>query len=133
MAISVQWNNEEMTAIRYQFTDPWSWLELRRRLRVGFALSRSVQHTVDIIFDLTDARTAPENPVEHALTLRPFIPSNIGTMVFISQDATVSRTLVKIYQEYRAQGLSVLMVNTLEQAEHLLLHERFMAMTGARL
>lgn len=132
MGVTAQWDDPTQQTIRFNFEEAWSWLSLRRKLRVGFALMRGVGHRVDMIFDLTLAHSFPTNPVLNTQLLLPYLPANVGTMVFVSEDEQTANILETIYHHYRDHGVRVLMVANMEQARHLLQHERRMTTTGER-
>lgn len=132
MGVSAQWDDPTQKTIRFQFDGAWSWLALRRKLRVGFALMRGVGHRVDMIFDLTQAHSFPNNPVVNTQLILPYLPANVGSMVFVSADEHTANILEAVYAYYKDNGVRILMVENMELAHELLKHERRRSTTGDR-
>lgn len=132
MVVSAQWDGSTQQIICFRFEEAWSWLALRRKLRVGFALMRGVGHRVDMIFDLTLAHSFPNNPVVNTQLILPYLPANVGTMVFVSADEYTANILEAVYDHYKDNGVRILMVEDMEQAKALLKHERRRTTTGDR-
>jgi hypothetical protein len=47
MPITVNWDNDAKTVIRYDFEGHWNWDEFRAAANEAFVFTRSVQHRVD--------------------------------------------------------------------------------------
>lgn len=131
MAIEVVWDNTQRATLRVDFAGKWSWLELRRGLRVGFAKMRAVGQRVDLIFNMGDT-TLPESPLMNLAMLQTYLPAHSGTLVFVCADPHQLATLETVYHVYREGGQQALGVQTLEQARMLLAHERHMLVSGER-
>ena len=59
MPISVVWDDDEHTIVRYIFEGSWQWLEFKPVVDEAVRMSHSVTHRVDIIADLRKSATLP--------------------------------------------------------------------------
>lgn len=131
MAIEVGWDNQKRTTLRVDFSGMWTWLELRKVLRLGFAKMRDVGQRVDLIFNFGDT-VLPPDPLLHLASLQAYLPAHSGILVFVCSDETQSANLHTVYYVYREDGQRALSVQTLDQARMLLEHERHMFVSGGR-
>jgi len=132
MSITVNWENPARTAIRFGFEGQWTWLTLRKKMRFAFALMQHVGHSVDMIFDLSSADGLQALSVRNVASLEAYLPAHSGTLVFVSPDEQAITKLEALHWFYRQNGRHVLQVQTIEQAQLLLEHERRMTAAGER-
>lgn len=132
MTMNVVWDDPHCKTLRVDCGAAWSWLALRKALRVGFAMMRNMGHRVDLIFDLTETTQIPAEPVLNFAFLQAYFPAHLGTIVFISDDEQFLASLETVYYVYREGGQKALSVHTLAQARALLAHERHMLISGQR-
>jgi hypothetical protein len=64
MGIKVAWDTEEQTAICLVFDKPWTWDDFEDANRQMLTLLNSVQHKVDIIFDISNAGFPPSGALQ---------------------------------------------------------------------
>jgi len=118
MNITANWDNEEKTILRYQFAKGWDWLELRDVFNEGYAMLDTVEHTVCVIMDFTNASVfAPSGAINQArhVSDNPRHP-NIGLTAVAG-----SRFISGIFQIIKrltgnASKWDITFVNTLEEA-----------------
>lgn len=132
MGIQVGWEQDQRTSLIFKFDRTWSWIELRKKMRLAFALSRTVDYSVGIIFDLSETLFFPDEPIQHVRGLIPHLPPNWNTIVIISAAQYAADIFNPIYDEYRDKGLLFLLVQTMEQAQVVLEHERRRQMSESR-
>lgn len=132
MGIEVNWDNPERTRLVFRFDRAWTWLELRRKLRLSFAMTRTIDHAVGIVFDLTETVFLPEEPIAHVNGLMPHLPPNWSMIVVVSGASYAADIFTPIYTAYKDKGLLFLLVQSREQADAVISHEHRMRMTGAR-
>jgi hypothetical protein len=125
MSISVDWDNDERTIIRWTFSDPWVWADFRVGYERSHALMESVEHTVHILADVREGTKVPVgNIMSNVRMLITRYPSNLGIHVGVSQNLlvrvmgqTVGRLLPK------GIGNGVYAVETMEEAYVLFARE----------
>jgi hypothetical protein len=81
MGVKLQWDNEEQTIIRYEFTDPWTWEEFREALDADDAMIAGVDHTVHLLFDMMNIHTAPSNMLVKLPQIVDSINPRLGLIV----------------------------------------------------
>lgn len=59
MPIHVTWDNEAQTALRFAFTNPWTWDEVSVANNEAFALAATRERQYVTIFDMTEASIIP--------------------------------------------------------------------------
>jgi hypothetical protein len=125
MGISVGWDNDDKTVIRWTLLDPWDAADFRAAFEQSQTLMKTVEHTVHI---LADGRAVTKVPVgsvmSNARMMIAGYPSNLGIHVAVSQnllirviDQAVGRLLPK------GVGKGIYAVETLDEAYALFARE----------
>lgn len=63
--INVQWDNIHRSVIRFTFRNHWTWRECETALLKGMVLLDSVNHPVDIIYDMSESLLPPQKAMTH--------------------------------------------------------------------
>lgn len=118
MPVSVIWDDDEQSIIRYLFVGQWEWRDFRPIIDEAVAMSRSVDHRVDTIADLRESAPLPmQNPfptLKHLATTTP--PNSAkGSLQIIGGGSFVQSLGAAVRRVYK-EGAPVYFVNTLEQA-----------------
>jgi len=123
MAIQVQWDNHQQTAIHVEFESEWTWDQLETTLDHIDRLMSSVHHPVDVIIDLEGSKipgdflTAAKN-----LLADPQPNPNEGARIVVGANKTmraVYTTVQKTFGE-RIAGRELLFAPNLEDARAIL-------------
>jgi hypothetical protein len=123
MGVSIEWDNEAKTAIRYNFEPFWTWQDFIEAARSDDALIDSVDHTVHLIFDVQHIEIVPANPLQHLKALGGGIHPRLGLIIFVGNNAWAKMVLEIFYQVYgaRAEGLTgIHAVRTLDEARQII-------------
>ncbi|MFC1959902.1 hypothetical protein ACFLYO_04260 [Chloroflexota bacterium] len=127
MPISVIWDDEEHTILRYLLEGTWQWSEFRPVIAEADGLSRTVDHRVDIIADLT---TSAPLPVRNAFPTLKYMAElssdNVlqGVFVVVGGGGFV-RALGKTFaQVYAGVGARIAFSDTLDEAYALIQTDR---------
>ena len=83
MSIDVRWDNADKTIIRWQFNDNWTWDDYYGALQISRQLCRQATYIVDIIVDMRDSKTLPNNVFTHAQNALQTSSLNSGSIVVI--------------------------------------------------
>ena len=83
MAISVQWDNEARTIIRWDFEAEWSWDELADTARVSSAMIATREDDVDIILNASGTRAPNGKITPYQRSAFAYTPSNIRMLVLV--------------------------------------------------
>jgi hypothetical protein len=124
MSITVQWDNEEKTIIRYDFTGNWDWVEFRERAKEASALTRSVEHRVDSISNFLPGTHIPKDAFIHFRRVMSDAPKNRGVNVIVGASQFI-RVLVTVFSRiYKTLGERLIIADSLEDARVILAKRR---------
>ena len=116
MSITVNWDNDDKTVIRYDFADKWDWADFRAATVEAFALTRSVPHRVDSISNFHLGANLPPDALFQFSRIMKVAPSNRGTTVIVG-GTTFINNLVSIFSKiYKPLGKRLLIASTLDEA-----------------
>jgi len=116
MGITVQWDNDEQTVIRYDFTNNWNWVEFQERVKEVFAMTASVDHTVDTISNFLPGANIPKDAFFQFRRAMVNAPKNRGITVIVGASLLI-QTLVKVFSRiYTSLGERLILADSLEQA-----------------
>lgn len=94
MPVTVGWLDNSRTVIQFCYEGTYSWGEFHQAASNGLSMIQSVRHTVHIVVDALASKGMPAgSPFPHLKQCLKDIPSNIGTVVIISQKMRVRMTL----------------------------------------
>ena len=124
MGITVQWDNEEKTVIRYDFEGYWEWSEFRKKAEEAFAMTRSVKHKVDTISNFLPGTSLPKNAIFQFRRIMSEAPENRGVNCIVGASNFI-RTLVTIFSRiYTQLGERLIIADSLSQARSILKKRR---------
>ena len=116
MNITVEWYNNEKTIIYYKFTLGWTFQEFRDVYQDVYAMLDTVNHTVDAIVDLTDARMFPKNTLTEMRRLTFEQHENGGITVIIT-DSPMSHAMYNFLQSIHKRFSEVFhLAKTMDEA-----------------
>ena len=120
MTITVQWDNDDKTVIRYDFTGYWNWAEFRKQAQTAFAMTRSVEHQVDTISNFLPGTHIPKDAFIHFRRVMTDAPPNRGVNVIVGASQFI-RALVTIFSRiYTQLGKRLMLADSLEAARDIL-------------
>jgi hypothetical protein len=124
MGITVQWDNEEKTVIRYDFTGYWDWAEFREKAEEAFTLTRSVHYRVDTISNFLPGTFIPRDAIFQFRRIMTEAPENRGVNCIIGVSQFI-RTLVNVFSRFYPQlGERLMVATSLAQARSFLEQRR---------
>jgi hypothetical protein len=123
MPVSVIWDNEEQTTIRYIFEGRWTLDELFAVMEQEDQMMTSVEHMVDIIVDFQNSGTVPDHLIanfpkifESSSASHP----NVGITVIVGA-AGFAEMLANIFSRVFTRMVTA---STLEQAQAIIAKEQ---------
>jgi len=120
MGITVLWDNDEQTIIRYDFEGRWVWSEFYTATENAFALTRSVTHTVDSISNFKPGAALPSDALFQFRRAMATAPKNRGVTVIVG-GSTLIKTMVIVFGKVNRQlSERLFLADTLEQARALI-------------
>ncbi len=127
MPITVVWDDEAHSIVRYVLEGKWEWNEFRPFIDQAAAMTRTVDHRVDTVADLRRSAPLPmKNAFPTLKHLAIMTPDNalqgifvvIGGGVFVR---SLGATFKRIYPHI---GAATYFVETLEEAHALIARDR---------
>jgi len=120
MSVKVSWDKNDKKTIRYDFEGRWMWDEFYAAAENAFALTRSVEHTVDSISFFRPGAYLPPNALMHFRRAMVNAPKNRGVTVIVGGSMFI-KTMVTVFSKLNRQlGERLLLADTLEQARVML-------------
>jgi hypothetical protein len=124
MGITVQWDNDEKTVIRYDFRGYWDWAEFREKAEEAFAMTRSVSYKVDTISNFTHGTSIPRDAMFQFQRIMTNAPTNRGVNCIIGISQFI-RILVTVFSQiYTKLGERLIIADSLEHARLILKQRR---------
>ena len=98
MPITVQWDNPEQTALMILFQRPWTWREFDAAIEHMLNFFNSVNHRVDVLFDIRDGGFPPPDAIKHFKRAAEIDHPNGGLLVYIAPRVLVQfiNSIIKI-------------------------------------
>ena len=84
MPITVQWDNPDQTTVMIVYTRPWTWRDFDAAVEQMLRLFNSVNHQVDVIFDIRKAGFPPPDAITHFKKVAEIKHPNDGLLVYIA-------------------------------------------------
>ena len=120
MGVTVSWDNEARTTLRYDFQGQWDWEQFRTAAVVAFALTRSVPHKVDTISYFHVGAMLPSNAIFHFNKAMKDAPPNRGVTVIVGNN-TFIKNLVSVFGKiYKPLGKRLFLAASLDEARQKL-------------
>jgi hypothetical protein len=124
MNVKVSWDNDDKTTIRYDFEPHWTWDEFYKVAEDAFALTRSVEHTVDSISHFKPGANLPPNALMHFRRAMVNAPKNRGVTVIVGGSMFIKMMVTVFSKLNRQLGERLLLADTLAQARVMLAARR---------
>jgi hypothetical protein len=120
MGITVVWDNDEQTIMRYDFEGQWVWSEFFAATAEAFTLTRSVTQTVDSISNFKPGAALPSDALFQFRRAMATAPKNRGVTVIVG-GSTLIKTMVIVFGKVNRQlGERLFLADTLDQARMLI-------------
>lgn len=121
MPITVHWDDSAQTVVRWDLTGRWTWQEFAAAQEESDAMVISVAHLVDVIANLEQSPTLPENPLSHYRQAVARKPENRGLVVFAGA-GTFVQAMGQIFNRVFGERIQdeIVFVATVEEARRFL-------------
>jgi hypothetical protein len=121
MCISVNWDNDDNSIIRYKFQPGWTWKMLDDAMKRSTMMVDGTR-PVDLIFDLSETRTMPDGVMLHLRRALAGAPRNTGFIVVASTNPAIETAFSVLTQVHKSMSDRLLTVSTLDAARAVLAH-----------
>ncbi len=132
MAISVAWDNNEQTIIRFDFVGKWNWYGYEMAVGEAFGMTESVSHGVDFIFNMQNGEALPEGATFYLKRTLEVAPNGYTAIVIAHADAGTEATVAMFCRIYKQLSDRLAAVRTLDKARALFTEPQVPAPTPKR-
>lgn len=124
MPITIAWDNEEKSVIRYDFNGAWTWNQYLQVMEELMIMMKSVEHRVDAIANMKSGiMPMSGSALSIARTALYKLPSNRGVVVVVTNPFV--GVMLKTFKQFdREIGAILRAASSIEEANELILHER---------
>ncbi|MEO8609250.1 MAG: hypothetical protein ABI690_15270 [Chloroflexota bacterium] len=84
MPVTVEWDDEQKNAVVITYLSPWTWKEFDPAVNRMLELFDSVQHKVDVIFDIRKGGFPPPEAMKRFKGVAEISHPNGGQLVFVA-------------------------------------------------
>jgi hypothetical protein len=116
MGITICWDNEEKTAIRYVFEGLWDWDELWERSAQIRSMMNTVDHTVHLIIDMSGTSFLPQGTLNYFRVLLNTKHPQTGLTIFVGGNVYTRSLITYHARASEMTFLDVQHVTSLEAA-----------------
>lgn len=125
--ISVNWENESHTLIRWEFEKGWKWAEVYEARKVFDQLLNSVPHPVDVIFNMNNTPLPFGDALQNFKAVGMHPNKNMRLMVVVKGSIFGIKITQIVMLTFRIWG-NMLFANSLEEAkERIATHQAKLA------
>jgi hypothetical protein len=121
MAIRVEWDDPDQTALRYIYEGSWNWDEFQQAKKQARLLMDSVDHKVDVIIDVVQTGVLPNNILSRANSIPRERHPNEGIIIIVGANPLI-RFLYDVARRIYAEVIDYRdyqMVASLEEARRI--------------
>ncbi len=120
MSITVTWDNEARTALRYDFAENWQWDDFKKAFRQAQQMLASVGHIVDVIADFHNSGCVPTETLARLAYVAGNRPANLGSNVIVGSPVFDTTTFTVFGNFYGDVARTYQMTHSLDRARALL-------------
>jgi hypothetical protein len=120
MPIEVQWDNAEQTILRFDYTTPWTWEDLRAAVQEASGMSRDIGYTVCVINDVTRASALPDGALVTFRGISRLTPDNTGLIVIAGGGMLVDAMITMFRRLSGAQAANWRTAKSLDEARAMI-------------
>jgi hypothetical protein len=120
MGITVSWDNEAKTIIRYCFEGRWDWNDFYTARAEAHTMLDEVSYKVGIIVDVQLSNFLPNGAISHIRGLPYKTHPNTGRTILVGAN-TLIQALYNLFQKlYSTNNGNFMLIRTLEEARAML-------------
>lgn len=120
MSISVTWDNQAKTIIRYDFAGKWNWYGYEMAVGEAFGMMESVSHPVDFIFNMQNSQPLPEGATFYLKRTLELSPSGQSVIVIAHADKSAQATVSLFRRIYKKMEKRLLIAPSVDKARTVL-------------
>jgi hypothetical protein len=120
MPITLAWDNDDKTILRWDFEGDWNWNLVKETLGKSVAMRQTVGHDVALIFDMRDAAPLRAGALHQTAENLAAAPEGRQVLIVVGQ-GTFMQAMVAIFQKvYPTMKNEIKHAATLDEARALI-------------
>jgi hypothetical protein len=120
MGITVTWDNDAQTVLRYGFGEHWQWDDFKKAFRQAQQMLASVGHMVDVIADFQNSACVPTETLARLAYVAASRPPNLGNSVIVGSKVFDTTTFTVFGHFYGDTARTYHVTHSLDRARALL-------------
>ena len=123
MSISISWDNEEKSVVRFVYQGKWTWEEFYEKIDAANAMMNTVDSPCVSIIDMRESNYLPKGAAVHIRNVirRSMSHNNSGISVFLQADVIVKAMIEVLKKSYPdiLENTEWIYAKTLDEARKL--------------
>jgi hypothetical protein len=120
MSITVTWDNDIQTVLRYDFGANWQWDDFKKAFRQAQQMLASVGHIVDVIADFQNSACVPTETLARLAYVSGKRPPNLGSSIIVGSPVFDTTTFTVFGNFYGDLARTYHVTHSLDRARALL-------------
>lgn len=119
MTIKLSWDNEERTALLYQFPEKWTWDDFYVIKKQADVMLDELDHSAALIFDMSLTRSIPTGVLSQSKKLLDNAHPH-GTPIILVGTSLIIQAMLNLVGKFNLRATElILAVNTVDQAREI--------------
>ena len=122
MRVTVNWDDEAKTIIRYIYAEGWTWADYEVAIKAAYDLTQAVNPPMlDVIADFSGASVAPKNLIANfQKSLNSPYTIQFGVTILVTPSLFIAR-MIDLYRKINKQGGSrIRLAKTVDEAREMI-------------
>lgn len=122
MSISVCWDDEAKTIIRWDFSEKWTWDEFHEAFRISMDMGKGITYRLDVIPNATLSPNMPVGALSEFKRLDTQLPDTVALIV-VAGSSPFTRSMIELFGKiYRIESWRT--AKTVDDAREYILKHR---------
>ena len=122
MRVTVDWDDEAHTIIRYTYAEGWTWADYEVAIKTAYKITQAVNPPMlDVIADFSDASLAPKNLIANfQKSLNSPYTIHFGVTILVTPNLFMTR-MIEMYRKINKQGSKrIRLTKTIDEARAII-------------
>jgi hypothetical protein len=120
MPIEIRWDDVGQTVLRFDYTTPWTWEDLRGAVQEASRMSADLGYIVSVINDVSHASALPDGALVTFRGIARLTPDNTGLIVIAGGGMLVDTMITMFRRLSGAQGANWRTAKSLDEARAMI-------------
>ena len=124
MTIHISWDDDSQTTLLIHFDSEWTWEDFHTTIVQITDLAHQVEHTVDVIFDLSVSHSVGSEALVHVRRWINLWPANGGFVAIVSNQLMITAVTSIIRRTTPSCRGTLILTTSLNEARRVLAERR---------